>query len=202
MYRHVLKPLFDFLLAASALILLSPVFLLITLLLTFSNKGSAFFLQKRPGRNGEIFYIIKFKTMTDQKDANGILLPDYQRITLLGKIVRKTSLDEIPQLINVLKGEMSLIGPRPLLPEYLELYTPEQQRRHCVKPGITGLAQVNGRNAISWEEKFKYDLEYVDNVSPLLDAKIIFSTIDKVLRRKNVNADNEMTMTEFKGDAT
>lgn len=202
MYRHVLKPLFDFLLAASALILLSPVFLLITLLLTFSNKGSAFFLQRRPGRNGEIFYIIKFKTMTDQKDANGILLPDYQRITLLGKIVRKTSLDEIPQLINVLKGEMSLIGPRPLLPEYLELYTPEQQRRHCVKPGITGLAQVNGRNAISWEEKFKYDLEYVDNVSPLLDAKIIFSTIDKVLRRKNVNADNEMTMTEFKGDAT
>lgn len=199
MYRHVLKPLFDFLLAASALILLSPVFLLITLFLTFNNKGSAFFLQRRPGRNGEIFYIIKFKTMTDQKDANGILLPDYQRITLLGKIVRKTSLDEIPQLINVLKGEMSLIGPRPLLPEYLELYTPEQQRRHCVKPGITGLAQVNGRNAISWEEKFKYDLEYVDNVSPLLDAKIIFSTIDKVLRRKNVNAHNEMTMTEFKG---
>ncbi|MGV8914043.1 MAG: sugar transferase [Kaistella sp.] len=202
MYRHVLKPLFDFLLAASALILLSPVFLIVTILLTFSNKGSAFFLQRRPGRNGEIFYIIKFKTMNDKKNANGILLPDYQRMTLLGKIVRKTSLDEIPQLINVLKGEMSLIGPRPLLPEYLELYTPKQQRRHCVKPGITGLAQVNGRNAISWEEKFKYDIEYVDNISPLLDAKIIFSTIDKVLRRKNVNADNEMTMKEFKGDAT
>ena len=198
MYRHILKPIIDFVLAASALILLSPVFLIVTILLTFSNKGSAFFLQRRPGRNGEIFNIIKFKTMTDQKDANGILLPDYQRITFPGKIVRKTSLDEIPQLINVLKGEMSLIGPRPLLPEYLALYTPEQNRRHCVKPGITGLAQVNGRNAISWEEKFKYDIEYVDTISPLLDAKIILSTIDKVVRRKNVNADNEMTMTEFK----
>lgn len=202
MYRHILKPIIDFVLAASALILLSPVFLIVTILLTLSNKGSAFFLQRRPGRNGEIFNIIKFKTMTDQRDANGVLLPDHQRITLPGKIVRKTSLDEIPQLINVLKGEMSLIGPRPLLPEYLALYTPEQNRRHCVKPGITGLAQVNGRNAISWEEKFKYDIEYVDTISPLLDAKIILSTIDKVLRRKNVNADNEMTMTEFKGDAT
>ena len=202
MYRHILKPIIDFVLAASALILLSPVFLIITILLTLSNKGSAFFLQRRPGRNGEIFNIIKFKTMTDQRDANGVLLPDHQRITLPGKIVRKTSLDEIPQLINVLKGEMSLIGPRPLLPEYLALYTPEQNRRHCVKPGITGLAQVNGRNAISWEEKFKYDIEYVDTISPLLDAKIILSTIDKVVRRKNVNADNEMTMTEFKGDAT
>lgn len=202
MYRHILKPIIDFVLAASALILLSPVFLIVTILLTLSNKGSAFFLQRRPGRNGEIFNIIKFKTMTDQRDANGVLLPDHQRITFPGKIVRKTSLDEIPQLINVLKGEMSLIGPRPLLPEYLALYTPEQNRRHCVKPGITGLAQVNGRNAISWEEKFKYDIEYVDTISPLLDAKIILSTIDKVLRRKNVNADNEMTMTEFKGDAT
>ena len=199
MYRHILKPIIDFVFAASALILLSPVFLIVTILLTLSNKGSAFFLQRRPGRNGEIFNIIKFKTMTDQRDANGVLLPDHQRITLPGKIVRKTSLDEIPQLINVLKGEMSLIGPRPLLPEYLALYTPEQNRRHCVKPGITGLAQVNGRNAISWEEKFKYDIEYVDTISPLLDAKIILSTIDKVVRRKNVNADNEMTMTEFKG---
>ena len=201
MYRNFLKPILDYSLASFALIVVSPVFLAITVLLVITNKGNAFFVQKRPGKNGAIFNIIKFKTMTDKKNANGTLLSDYERLTFIGKAVRKTSLDEIPQLINVLKGEMSLIGPRPLLPEYLALYSDEQKRRHNVKPGITGWAQVNGRNALSWEEKFIFDVEYVEKVSPQLDAKIVLITIEKVVKRHGVNANNYMTMDAFKGNA-
>ncbi len=200
-YNGVLKPTIDLVVATATLLLLSPVFAGVTLLLFISHRGNPFFVQKRPGKNGAIFKIIKFKTMSDKKDNSGKLLPDYQRLTFIGKAVRKTSLDEIPQLINVLKGEMSLIGPRPLLPEYLELYNEEQHRRHHVKPGITGWAQVNGRNALSWEEKFKFDLEYVERVSPAMDVKILAVTVQKVLLRKGVNANNYMTMEAFKGNA-
>lgn len=186
--------------ALFALLLLSPLLLLIAVLLALSNRGNPFFVQKRPGKDGRIFKIIKFKTMTDQRDLHGNLLPDYQRLTFMGKVVRKSSLDELPQLINVVKGDMSLVGPRPLLPEYLELYNEEQQKRHDVKPGITGWAQVNGRNALSWEEKFTYDVEYVERVSPRLDAKIILTTVEKVVRRHGVNANNYVTMEAFKGN--
>ena len=186
--------------AAVVLLLLSPIMLVIALLLAAGNGGTPFFVQRRPGKNGRIFKIIKFKTMNDQKDDEGNLLPDYRRLTFFGKVVRKTSLDELPQLINVLKGDMSLVGPRPLLPQYLALYSPEQQRRHEVKPGITGWAQVNGRNAISWEEKFAYDVEYVENISLALDARILLMTIAKVLKRQDVNAGNNMTMEAFKGN--
>ena len=201
MYQSFLKPAIDFVIALFALLLLSPILLLIALLLTASNKGNPFFFQKRPGRNGKIFKILKFKTMTDQRDRNGILLPDYRRLTFIGKIVRKTSLDELPQLINVLKGDMSLVGPRPLLPEYLGLYSEEQQKRHDVKPGITGWAQVNGRNALSWEEKFAYDVEYVEKISPALDARIVVNTVEKVVKRHGVNANNYVTMEAFTGNA-
>lgn len=201
MYRKVLKPFIDFSLAGFALIIISPVFVLITLVLIFNNKGNPFFIQKRPGKNGQIFHIIKFKTMNDKTCENGILLSDYKRLTFIGKAIRKTSLDELPQLINVLKGEMSLVGPRPLLPEYLELYSPEQKKRHDVKPGITGWAQVNGRNALSWEEKFVYDVEYVENLSAHLDAKIVFVTLEKVVKRHGVNANNYLAMEAFKGNA-
>ena len=200
MYQSFLKPAIDFVIALFALLLLSPLLLLIALLLTASNKGNPFFFQKRPGRNGKIFKIIKFKTMTDQRDRNGVLLPDYRRLTFIGKIVRKTSLDELPQLINVVKGDMSLVGPRPLLPEYLPLYNAEQAKRHDVKPGITGWAQVNGRNALSWEEKFAYDIEYVNHLSAALDAKIVFITLKKVVARHGVNANNYVTMEAFKGN--
>ncbi len=200
MYKKVIKPLSDFVLSAIILLLLSPLLLIITAFLAFSNKGKPFFFQERPGKNGNIFTIIKFKTMTDKKDKNGNLLSDYHRLTWFGKIVRKTSLDEIPQLINVLKGEMSLIGPRPLLPEYLSLYNDFQMRRHEVKPGITGWAQVNGRNALSWNEKFSYDIEYVENISFLLDLKIVGITLSKVIRRHGVNANNYITMEAFKGN--
>lgn len=201
MYRNTVKPALDYSSALLALLLLSPLFVLIAALLTAShNGGNPFFVQARPGRNGKIFKIIKFKTMNGKTDAQGRLLPDYERLTLVGKAVRKTSLDEIPQLINVLRGEMSLIGPRPLLPEYLELYSDEQMRRHHAKPGITGWAQVNGRNALSWEEKFSYDLEYVEKLSPALDAKIMAVTIRKVIQRHGVNANNYMTMEAFKGN--
>ena len=201
MYQSFLKPAIDFVIALSALLLLSPLLLLIAVLLALSNRGNPFFVQKRPGKDGRIFKIIKFRTMTDQRDKHGNLLPDYQRLTFMGKVVRKSSLDELPQLINVLKGDMSLVGPRPLLPEYLELYNEEQQKRHDVKPGITGWAQVNGRNALSWEEKFTYDVEYVKRISPLLDAKIILTTVEKVVRRHGVNANNYVTMEAFKGNA-
>ena len=201
MYQRFLKPAIDFVIALSALLLLSPLLLLIAVLLALSNRGNPFFVQKRPGKDGRIFKIIKFKTMTDQRDRHGNLLPDYQRLTFMGKVVRKSSLDELPQLINVVKGDMSLVGPRPLLPEYLELYNEEQQKRHDVKPGITGWAQVNGRNALSWEEKFTYDVEYVERISPRLDAKIILTTVEKVVRRHGVNANNYVTMEAFKGNA-
>lgn len=200
MYESQLKPLIDFLVAFTALIIFSPLFLVIAIMLTLSNKGTPFFLQKRPGKDGKIFNIIKFKTMRDQKMVDGRMLTDYERLTFVGKAVRKTSLDEIPQLINVLKGEMSLVGPRPLLPEYLSLYNEEQRKRHYVKPGITGWAQVNGRNALSWEEKFKYDVEYVEKISPSLDAKIVLVTMEKVVKRHGVNANNYMTMEAFKGN--
>ena len=199
MYSKYLKPSLDFSIAGVSLLLLSPLFLLITALLVINNKGTAFFIQKRPGKNGKIFHIIKFKTMNDKKCKDGILLDDYHRLTFIGKAVRKTSLDEIPQLINVLRGEMSLVGPRPLLPEYLEFYNEEQSKRHIVKPGITGWAQVNGRNALSWDEKFKYDVEYVEKFCPKLDAKILLITLEKVVRRHGVNANNYMTMEAFKG---
>ena len=195
-----MKPVIDFITAVVALALLSPVFLLIGMLLAVSNRGNPFFIQSRPGKNGRIFKIIKFKTMNNKKDAQGVLLPDYRRLTFMGKIVRKTSLDELPQLINVVKGDMSLVGPRPLLPEYLPLYNSEQKKRHDVKPGITGWAQVNGRNALSWEEKFAYDIEYVNHLSAALDAKIVLITLKKVVARHGVNANNYVTMEAFKGN--
>ncbi len=200
MYKNILKPFIDFFVAFIALILLSPLFVLIIILLMISNKGNPFFVQRRPGKNEKIFRIIKFKTMNDRTSKKGELLSDYRRLTFFGKIVRKASLDEIPQLINVIKGEMSLVGPRPLLPEYLSLYNEEQKKRHNVKPGITGWAQVNGRNALSWEEKFKYDVEYVENVSAKMDAKIVIITLEKVVKRHGVNANNYITMESFKGN--
>ena len=179
---------------------LSPVFVLVTIGLFFANDGKPFFFQLRPGKNGKIFKIIKFKTMTDKKDENGNLLPDADRLTKIGSFVRKTSLDEIPQLLNVIKGDMSLVGPRPLLPKYLELYNDFQRRRNEVKPGITGWAQVNGRNSISWEKKFEYDVWYVDNVSFLLDIKILILTVLKVVKSEGINEQGQATSNEFKGN--
>jgi len=179
------------------LIVLFPVFLMVSLLLIIANGGSPFFVQPRPGKNSRIFKIIKFKTMNDKKDIQGNLLPDAERLTTIGKFIRKTSLDEIPQLINVLKGEMSLIGPRPLLVEYLDIYTDFQNRRHEAKPGITGWTQVNGRNSISWNEKFILDVWYVDNMSFLLDLKILWLTAYKVLKREGINQANQATMEKF-----
>ncbi len=199
-YKNVIKPVIDVAIASIALLLLSPVMLVIALMLVANNRGTPFFVQNRPGKNGKIFRIIKFKTMNNKKDAQGVLLPDYRRLTFMGKIVRKTSLDELPQLINVVKGDMSLVGPRPLLPEYLPLYNAEQAKRHDVKPGITGWAQVNGRNALSWEEKFAYDIEYVNHLSAALDAKIVLITLKKVVARHGVNANNYVTMEAFKGN--
>lgn len=200
MYRRFFKTFFDFALALLALILLSPIFLIVTIGLCFANNGKPFFFQTRPGKNAKFFNIIKFKTMNDRKDANGKLLPDHVRLTKIGAFVRKTSLDEIPQLINVIKGDMSLIGPRPLLPEYLSLYTAEQNIRHEVKPGITGWAQVNGRNAISWSEKFKLDVWYVEELSFLLDLKIVFLTIKKVVISEGISSATAVTMEKFKGE--
>jgi len=190
----------DYILAIIALIILSPLFFIISLLLVITNKGDIFFTQFRPGLNGKIFRLIKFKTMNYEENFEGALLQDYFRITKIGKILRKTSLDEIPQLINVLKGDMSLIGPRPLLPEYLELYTDFQKRRHEVKPGITGWAQVNGRNAISWQQKFEYDVWYVNSLSFFLDIKIIILTIKKVFKKEGINSGSSVTMEKFKGN--
>jgi len=186
--------------ASIGLLLLSPIFLMVTLGLSVANNGKPFFFQLRPGKDGKIFRIAKFKTMNDKKDSKGNLLPDAKRLTKIGSFVRKTSLDELPQLFNVLKGEMSLIGPRPLLPEYLPLYSKTQNRRHEVKPGITGWAQVNGRNAISWEDKFKYDVWYVDHLSFLVDLKIILLTIKKVLVREDISSTTSVTMEKFKGE--
>ncbi|WP_282018303.1 sugar transferase [Salegentibacter mishustinae] len=199
MYKHFLKNLIDFFIAFTALLVLSPLLIPITVLLALANNGKPFFFQKRPGKNERIFNIVKFKTMTDEKDENGNLLPDEKRLTAVGKFVRKTSIDEVPQLINVLKGNMSLIGPRPLLPQYLPLYSERQRKRHDVKPGITGWAQVNGRNAISWTKKFEYDVWYVENLSFGLDVRIIFKTIKKVVVSEGINTANMATTEAFNG---
>lgn len=198
-YSKVTKRVFDTFVASIALLILSPLVSFFSILLIFINKGNPFFIQPRPGKNSKIFYLIKFKTMTDKRDAAGKLLPDKDRITPIGKFVRSTSLDELPQLINVIKGDMSLIGPRPLLIKYLPLYTPEQARRHEVRPGITGWTQVNGRNSLSWEEKFKLDVWYVDNMSFALDMKILWRTLIKVLNREGINQQGQATMEAFKG---
>jgi lipopolysaccharide/colanic/teichoic acid biosynthesis glycosyltransferase len=189
----------DLFIASIALLLLSPVLLSTMLLLLYFNQGKPFFFQKRPGKDGRIFTIIKFKTMNDKKDSLGKMLPDNQRLTRLGSFVRKTSIDELPQLFNVLMGEMSLVGPRPLLPEYLPLYNEFQKKRHNVKPGITGLAQVNGRNAIGWDRKFELDVWYAKNISFFLDVRIILKTLIKVLQRKGISASTLITMSPFKG---
>ncbi len=200
MYRSFFKRVLDLIVAVIGFIVISPIFLMITLLLFLANKGKPFFFQLRPGKNERIFKIVKFKTMTDQKDVNGNLLPDDQRLTKVGNFVRKTSLDEIPQLLNVILGNMSLIGPRPLLIQYLPLYSEIQKRRHEVRPGITGWAQVNGRNTLSWEKKFEYDVWYVDNLSFLLDIKIIFMTFKKVFISEGISAEGQATMEAFKGN--
>lgn len=200
MYKKYIKRLLDFLIVLVALLIIWPVLLCITIWLHFANKGAgAFFTQERPGKDGKIFKVIKFKTMTDERDAEGNLLPDAVRLTKVGKFVRSTSIDELPQLINVLKGDMSIIGPRPLLPQYLPLYSPEQARRHEVRPGITGWAQCHGRNAITWTEKFKLDVWYVDNISFLTDVKVVFITAKKVLFRQDINSATAATMEYFDG---
>lgn len=200
MYRDFFKRGIDFLIALVVIVCISPVLAVVTIWLHFANKGAgAFFLQERPGLHGKIFKIIKYKTMTDERDAEGNLLPDKDRLTAVGKFVRKTSIDELPQLINVLKGDMALIGPRPLLAQYLPLYSKEQMRRHDVRPGISGWAQCHGRNQISWAEKFKFDVWYVDHLSLVTDLKVIFITIKKVLFREDINSDNDATMEDFDG---
>jgi lipopolysaccharide/colanic/teichoic acid biosynthesis glycosyltransferase len=200
MYKSFLKRVIDFLVSFVALVLLCPLLLVLTLFLTLANQGKPFFFQARPGKNGTLFKIIKFKTMNDKRDFSGNLLSDAQRLTKVGTFVRKTSLDELPQLLNVLKGNMSLIGPRPLLVEYLPLYNEEQRKRQLVKPGITGWAQVNGRNAISWKQKFEFDVWYVKNLSFLLDIKILLLTIKKVLLKEGVSSKTSATMEIFKGE--
>ncbi|CDE64118.1 bacterial sugar transferase [Parabacteroides sp. CAG:409] len=200
MYKHFFKRLIDFILVLCVLLVIWPILLIITVWLHFANKGAgAFFTQDRPGKNGKIFKVIKYKTMTDERDAEGNLLPDADRLTKVGRFVRSTSIDELPQLINVLKGDMALIGPRPLLPQYLSLYSPEQARRHEVRPGITGWAQIHGRNAISWTKKFEYDVWYVDHCSFLLDLKIVFLTIKKVFIREGISQEGQATMEFFNG---
>ena len=201
MYSHFLKRVFDFLIVFCVLAIIWPILFLIVIWLHFANKGAgAFFLQERPGKNNRIFKVIKFKTMTDERDADGNLLPDEKRLTKVGKFVRSTSIDELPQLVNVLKGDMALIGPRPLLPEYLPLYNDEQARRHEVRPGITGWAQVNGRNAISWTKKFELDVWYVDHCSFLLELKIFLFTIKNVFVREVISSETSATMEYFTGN--
>ncbi|WP_195439664.1 sugar transferase [Parabacteroides goldsteinii] len=200
MYKHFFKRLLDFILSLLALSILGPILLIIIVWLHFANKGAgAFFLQERPGKNDKIFKVIKFKTMTDERDTEGNLLPDADRLTKVGKFVRSSSIDELPQLINVLKGDMALIGPRPLLVQYIPLYSTEQARRHEVRPGITGWAQCNGRNAINWTKKFELDVWYVDHCSFLLDLKIIFLTIKKVFVREGISQEGQATMEYFTG---
>jgi lipopolysaccharide/colanic/teichoic acid biosynthesis glycosyltransferase len=199
MYRLVIKPLMDVFVALTALILISPVFLLVMLLLFFFNEGRPFFLQRRPGKSGRIFTIVKFKTMNDKKDSLGKLLPDNQRLTKVGSFVRKTSIDELPQLLNVLMGDMSIVGPRPLLPEYLPLYNKFQRKRHNVKPGITGWAQVNGRNEISWKEKFDLDVWYVQNVRLGTDLNILIRTLIKVFKKEGISQKGRATTDFFNG---
>lgn len=199
LYKNFIKVLFDVIFSLIVIIVLSPLYLFLILLLSISNKGTPFFTQERPGLNGKTFKVIKFKTMNDRKDSEGRLLPDEERLTRIGKIVRKFSLDELPQLFNIIKGNMSLIGPRPLLPEYLALYNDIQKHRHDVRPGMTGWAQVNGRNAISWKEKFEHDVWYVDHLSFWLDVKIFFITIKKVLMHEDINSRTSATMVKFNG---
>lgn len=200
MYKSFFKRILDFILALIFLVLLSPLFIVMSIGLYFANQGKPFFFQLRPGKDGKIFKIIKFKTMNEKKDIYGNLLPDRHRLTKIGIIVRKASFDEIPQLINVIKGDMSLIGPRPLLPEYLYLYNEVQKRRHEIRPGITGWAQVNGRNAISWQNKFEYDIEYIDSLDFKFDCKIIFLTIIKVFKSEGVNLNEQVAAEYFNGN--
>ena len=199
MYKLFLKQVIDFFVTLVGLLTISPVFIVVMLLLTVANNGSPFFIQKRIGQKNKVFSIIKFKTMNDKKDASGKLLPDRERLTKVGRFIRATSLDELPQLLNVLKGEMSLIGPRPLLVKYLPLYNDHQIKRHLVKPGITGWAQINGRNAISWEQKFDFDVYYVNNISFFLDIKILWKTLLKVIKKEDINSDVAATMPPFTG---
>ena len=200
MYSHFIKRLFDFIISLTVVILISPLLIAVTICLTFANKGAgAFFTQERPGLHTKVFKVIKFKTMTDQKDAYGNLLPDEQRLTRIGKFIRSTSIDELPQLFNVLKGDMALIGPRPLLVKYLPLYSPKQIRRHEVRPGITGWAQCHGRNAISWTQKFEYDVWYVDHISFITDLKVILLTIKTVITRSGISHEGSATMDPFNG---
>ena len=200
MYKRLIKPILDIFLAAVALLVSSPIFVLLMVLLAIFQQGNVFFVQKRPGKNKKIFSLIKFKTMTDHKDDQGHLLPDEERLTWIGTLVRKTSLDEIPQLINILKGDMSFIGPRPLLMEYLELYDEKQMRRHEVVPGISGWAQVNGRNTLGWPERFEYDVWYVDHQSFWLDLKILVRTVVKVFKAEGISGEGAVTMKKFKGN--
>ena len=201
MYKRYLKRLLDFTIVLCVLLVIWPVLLVIAVWLHFANKGAgAFFTQERPGKDGKLFKVIKFKSMTDERDEDGQLLPDAQRLTAVGRFIRSTSLDELPQLLNVLKGDMALIGPRPLLPQYLPLYSKEQARRHEVRPGITGWAQVHGRNAISWTEKFKLDVWYVDHVSLRVDLEVVFLTIKKVLKGEGISQEGQATMEMFNGN--
>lgn len=201
MYRHCFKRLLDFVIVSCVLLVIWPVLAVIAVWLHFANKGAgAFFMQERPGKDGKLFKVIKFKSMTDERDEDGQLLPDAQRLTAVGRFIRSTSLDELPQLLNVLKGDMALIGPRPLLPQYLPLYSKAQARRHEVRPGITGWAQVHGRNAINWTEKFKLDVWYVDHVSLLVDLEVVFLTIKKVLKREGISQEGQATMEMFNGN--
>ena len=201
MYKHFFKRFFDIVISGIALLCIGWFLILVAIFLHFANKGAgAFFLQERPGKDGKIFKVIKFKTMTDERDADGNLLPDEKRLTKVGKFVRSTSIDELPQLVNVFKGDMSLIGPRPLLVQYLSLYSPEQARRHEVRPGISGWAQCHGRNAISWTEKFKLDVWYVDHCTLWTDIQVIFITIKNVLMRKDINSATAATMEVFNGN--
>ena len=200
MYKHFFKRVLDFCISLIVLIIISPILLVVTIWLHFANKGAgAFFFQERPGKDAKIFKVIKFKTMTDERGIDGQLLPDAQRLTKVGKFVRSTSIDELPQLINVLKGDMALIGPRPLLPKYLPLYSPEQTRRHEVRPGISGWAQCHGRNSLSWTEKFKLDVWYVDHVSLMTDLKVIGITFKKLIKPEGINQEGQATMEAFNG---
>ena len=200
MYKSFIKRAIDFLFAFSVLLVLSPLLLIVAIMLWINNKGSVFFIQQRPGKNEKLFNVIKFKTMNDRRDVHGNLLPDKVRLTGIGKFIRTTSMDELPQLINVLKGEMSLIGPRPLLPKYLPLYNEQQKKRHRVRPGITGWAQVNGRNTISWSKKFEYDVWYVNNYSFFVDFKIILLTLKKVVIREGITQQGSATISPFTGN--
>lgn len=200
MYAKYIKRILDFVLSLVALIVLSPVLLIVAILVRVKLGSPVIFKQQRPGKNEKIFTLYKFRTMTDKKDENGNLLPDSERLTKFGKLLRSTSLDELPELVNILKGDMAIVGPRPLLVEYLPLYNEEQKHRHDVRPGLTGLAQVSGRNSITWEEKFNDDLEYIEKISILEDVKIIFTTIGKVFKREGISQENNATMEKFKGN--